>query len=145
MKTEFKAEYFVNEFGQVIYPGEEVFFMGTSRKITSMCKGVFNGVRYGDVSRTEHLKNPDGSYIYKEVEYYGRTVNRHVSKTTVTREVVSVSVTRYCGKKRLYERNELGKYEIRETDEDVYSTSTLKQKRVYKLSTELSMLAGKSF
>ena len=24
MKTEFKAEYFVNEFGQVIYPGEEV-------------------------------------------------------------------------------------------------------------------------
>lgn len=140
--TEFVAEAFTNEFGQVINPGDEVIFAGTSKKYTSISKGIFAGVRYADVRRTNYLKDENGKYIMEDYtdKWSGHTLQRYKTETTTTREVVAVRVEK-VNRGKIYKYID-GKY--KRTEEDQFGTSTLPLKRVYKIDTSLSALAGKS-
>lgn len=144
--TEFVEEAFVNEFGQKIEVGEEVLYAGSSYKSTKIGKGTFKGVRYADVVRTEYLKNPDGSYIQKEVkDRWGNAYKQYETKITKTREVVAVVVRSNRGKQYKWVDLPDGKRDYVKTDEDVFGTSTLLKKRVYKFSTPLNELTGTYF
>jgi hypothetical protein len=144
--TEFVEEAFVNEFGQKIEVGEEVLFAGSSWKRTSIGSGTFKGVRYADVRRTEYLRDENGKYIEEEhTDRWGQTYKRHKQETKTTREVVSVVVRSNRGKKYKWVDGPDGKRDYVKTDEDVYGTSILPLKRVYKLSTGLSEMSGKYF
>lgn len=144
--TEFVEEAFVNEFGQKIEPGEEVLYAGTSWKQTSIGKATFKGVRYGNVVRTEYFKDKNGSYIQEDfTDRWGNTYKRHKTETKITREVVSVVVRSNRGKKYKWVDLPNGKRDYVKTDEDVYGTSILPLKRVYKFNTSLSDMAGKRF
>lgn len=144
--TEFVEEAFVNEFGQKIEVGEEVIFAGSSWKQTKIGKGVFKGVRYGNVTRTEYLKDENGKYIQEDyTDSWGRTYKIHKSETKTTREVVATIVRANRGKKYQWVDLPEGKRDYVKTDEDVYGTSILKLKRVYKLTTGLKEMAGKRF
>jgi hypothetical protein len=46
-KADFRVEPFVNQFGQVLKPGDEVIYAGTGWKSTRFGKGKFAGVYYG--------------------------------------------------------------------------------------------------
>lgn len=48
----FSAEPFTNEFGQVIIPGDEVVYAGTSWHRTTMRKAIFEGVYWGKSYRS---------------------------------------------------------------------------------------------
>lgn len=143
--TEFVEEAFVNEFGQKIEVGEEVLYAGSSWKRTSIRQGTFKGVRYGNVSRTEYLKDENGDYI--KVDYtdsWGRTYKIHKSETKTTREVVATVVRSNRGKR--YKWIDIdGKRDYVKSDEDVYGTSILRLKRIYKYSTPLEALSGSVF
>ena len=143
--TEFVEEAFVNEFGQKIEVGEEVLYAGTSWKRTSIRKGVFKGVRYGNVTRTEYLKDENGNYI--KVDYtdsWGRTYKINKSETKTTREVVSTVIRGNRGKQYKWVDID-GKRAYVKSDEDVYGTSILRLNRIYKYSTPLEALSGSSF
>jgi hypothetical protein len=144
--TEFIEEAFVNEFGQKIEPGEEVLYAGSSWKRTHIGRATFKGVRYDNVLRTEYFKDENGSYIQEDfTDSWGRTYKRYKSETKTTREVVSVVVRSNRGKKYKWIDLPEGKRDYVKTDEDVYGTSILKLKRVYKYSTPLESLAGAYF
>lgn len=144
--TEFVEEAFVNEFGQKIEVGEEVIFAGTSQKSTSIGQGTFKGVRYGDVFRTEYFKDADGKYIQQEMtSWNGSKYFAPKHETKKTREVVSVVVRANRGKKWKYVNLPNGELSYVRSDEDVYGTSILHLKRVYKISTSLSEMVGKRF
>jgi hypothetical protein len=142
--SELVVEPFTNEFGQVINPGDEVIFAGTSWKRTSISKGIFGGVRYADVRRLRDVKDANGN-IVMEPNYWGTT--RPKRETYTTREVVAVRVEKVNrGYKYAYVTNpDTGKEVYKKTDEIVYGVSTLPLKRVYKMDTSMSALAGKSF
>lgn len=145
--TEFVEEAFVNEFGQKIEVGEEVLYVGSSRKRTSICRGVFKGVRYGNVIRTKYLKDENGNYIKEDYIDHrsGRTYQYNKTLTETTREVVAVVVRSNRGKKWKWVVLPEGKRDYVKTDEDIFGTSTLPLKRVYKLSTGLAAMTSKSF
>ena len=145
--SEFVEEAFVNEFGQKIEPGEEVIFAGSSWKSTSIRRGTFKGVRYDNVTRTESVKDEQGNFIKEDYvdRWSGRTYQRNKTETKTTREVVAVSVLVNRGKKRKWVTGANGKGAWVQTDEDVFGTSTLPLKRVYKYSTSLENMVGKSF
>ena len=138
------VEPWTNEFGQTINPGDEVIYAGTSWKRTTMRKGIFAGVRYGDVTKTRYLTDEQGRYIKEEV--IGRNGEpagwyRNKSVTETTRQVVSVRVDKVNrGSKWGYVD---GKYQ--KLDDVHYGTATLPLMRVYKLNTSLNDLAGHSF
>lgn len=144
--TEFVEEAFINEFGQKIEVGEEVLYAGSSRQSTRIRRGTFKGVRYANITRTEYLKNPDGSYIQYEVQDgYGRTYKRYETKTVTTREVVAAVVRSNRGKQYKWVDLPDGKRAYVKSDIDIFGTSTLLKKRVYKYSTGLVEMEGKSF
>lgn len=135
--SELVAEPFTNHIGQVINPGDEVIFAGTSWKQTRMRKGVFAGVRYADVRRYRPALDADGNPIMEE--RYGRKYQKN--EAYVTREVVAVRVDQVNrGHKYEYVN---GKYT--KTGEVRYGVSTLPLKRVYKIATSMASLEGKSF
>lgn len=141
--SELVVESWNNEFGQTINPGDEVIYAGTSWKRTTMRKGIFAGVRYGNVTRTNYLKDSDGNYIKEEKinSYNGKPYTVNKSERVTTREVVAVRVDKVKrGRKWGYVD---GKYQ--KLDEVLYSTATLPLMRVYKLNTSLDDLAGHSF
>jgi hypothetical protein len=145
--TEFVEEAFVNEFEQKIEPGEDVIYAGTSWKQTAIRKATFKGVRYANVTRTNYLKDADGNYIKEDYVdgWSGRTLQRHKTETKTSREVVSVVVRANRGKQYKWVDRPDGKRDYVKTDEDVFGTSILPLKRVYKYSTTLVDMAGKSF
>lgn len=144
--TEFVEEAFVNEFGQKIEVGEAVIFAGTSQKSTSISRGIFKGVRYGIVTKTEYFKDENGKYIQEDyTDKWGRTYKIHKHEIKKTREVVSVVVRSNRGKKWKWIDLPEGKRDYVKTDEDAYGTSTLHLKRVYKLTTGLEEMTGKRF
>jgi hypothetical protein len=145
--TEFVEEAYVNEFGQKIEPGEEILYAGSSQKSTSIRKAFFKGVRYADVTSHNYLKDENGNYIKEDYvdRWAGRTFQRHKTETKTTREVVSVVVRSNRGKQYKWTTGPDGKKAYVKTDEDVYGTSILPLKRIYKFSTNLSELAGQSF
>ncbi len=145
--TEFVEEAFVNEFGQKIEVGEEVLYAGSRIKETSINRGVFKGVRYGSVTRTKYLTDENGNYIKEDYidHWSGRTYQRNKTLTETTREVVAAVVRSNRGKKWKWVDLPEGKRDYVKTDEDVFGISTLPLKRVYKFSTGLAAMAGKSF
>lgn len=144
--TEFVEEAFENEFGQKIEPGEEVLYAGSSRKSTRIGKGTFKGVRYDNVIHTEYFPDENGKYIMEDfTDSWGRTYKRYKQKTHIKREVVAVVVRSNRGKKYQWVDLPDGKRDYVRTDEDVFGTSTLRLKRVYKFSTPLESLAGSYF
>lgn len=135
--SELVVESFTNEFGQVINPGDEVIFAGTSWKQTRIRKGVFAGVRYADVRRYRPAVDANGNPIMEE--RYGRQYQKNEVYTT--REVVAVRVDQVNrGHKYAYVN---GKYT--KTDDVQYGISTLPLKRVYKLDTSMATMAGQVF
>lgn len=135
--SELVVEPFTNEFGQVINPGDEVIFAGTSWKNTSIRKGVFAGVRYADVRRYRPAVDANGNPIMEE--RWGRQYQKNEMYTE--RAIVAVRVEQVNrGRKYAYVD---GKYT--KTDEIHYGVSTLPLKRVYKVDTSMAALAGKSF
>jgi hypothetical protein len=135
--SELVVEPWTNDIGQTINPGDEVIFAGTSWKQTYIRKGVFAGVRYADVTRTQYLKDENGNYIKEERTNAYNDTTYFVNKieTVTTREVVAVRVEKVNrGKKWIY--NDAGKYV--QSEEDVYGVSTLPLKRVYKIDTSLA-------
>jgi hypothetical protein len=145
--TEFVEEAYVNEFGQTIKPGEEILYAGSTRKSTSIRKAFFKGVRYANVTRHQYLKDENGNYIKEDYldKWSGRTLQRTKTETKTSREVVSVVVRANRGKQYKWTTGPDGKKAYVKTDEDVYGTSILPLKRVYKFSTNLSELVGQSF
>jgi hypothetical protein len=145
--TEFVAEAFTNEFGQTIQPGEDVLFAASSWKRTSIRKGKFKGVRYGDVFTTEYIKDAEGNYIKEEKTCWDGT-KLIVSKSEIkkSREVVSVVIEK-VNRGKVWKWVDLpdGKRDYIKTDEDVFGTSILQLKRVYKLETGLKDMAGVTF
>jgi hypothetical protein len=144
--TELVEEPFINEFGQKIEVGEEVVYAGSSWKRTNIRKGVFKGVRYANVTRSEYITDENGAYILEDFkDRWGSTYKRYKMLTKTQREIVSITVKSYAGKKYKYVKDENGTLSYVKTDEDLYRNSTLPLKRVYKFSTGLSEMAGKSF
>lgn len=144
--SEFVEEAFVDEFGEKLEVGEEVLYAASSWKTTSIRKGVLKGVRYDNVHRTKYHTDENGSYILEDyTDPWGRTYKIHKTETKTTREVVSVVVRSNRGKKYTWVDLPNGKRDYVKTDEDVYVTSTLALKRVYKYSTPLEALSGTSF
>jgi hypothetical protein len=141
--SELAIEPFTNEFGQVINPGDEVIFAGTSWKQTYIRKGVFAGVRYADVTRTHYLKDENGQYIKEERKnaYNGSTYFVNKTERVTTREVVAVRVEK-VNRGKVWKYID-GKYTM--TDEDVYGVSTLPLKRVYKMDTSMASMVNKTF
>lgn len=134
--SELVVESFTNELGQTIDPGDAVLFAGSSWSITSINKGTFAGVRYGNVTRYRVMKDADGNDVMHE--QYGRKYPKQ--ERYVTREVVNVRIENVPnGFKYEYVDNpETGKSEYTRTDEMTYRTSTLRLNRVYKLDTTLA-------
>jgi hypothetical protein len=136
MMSELVVEPWTNDIGQTINPGDEVIFAGTSWKQTYIRKGVFAGVRYDNVTRTNYLKDENGNYIKEERTnaYNGQTYFVNKSERVTSREVVAVRVEKVNrGKKWVYND---GKYV--KSEEDIYGVSTLPLKRVYKIDTSLA-------
>ena len=146
--TELVVEPWTNEFGQVINPGEEVIFAGTSWKRTSISKGIFAGARYANVTRTHYLKDENGNYIKEERKnaYNGSTYFVNKTESVTTREVVAVRVEKVNrGHKYKYWTDENGNYRAEKTDEIQYGVSTLPLKRVYKMDTSMASMVNKMF
>lgn len=145
--TDFVAEAFTNEFGQTIQPGDDVLFAGSSWKRTSIRRGKFKGVRYALVFRTEYIKDAEGKYIQEEKTAWNGTkyfVNK--SETKQSREVVAVVIEKVNrGKKWKWVDHPDGTKDYVKTDEDMFGTSILPLKRVYKLETGLKEMAGTVF
>jgi len=145
--TEFVEEAYVNEFGQKIEPGEEILYAGSSQKSTSIRKAFFKGVKYANVTRYHYIKDENGDYVKEDYfdRWSGKTLQRNKTEKKTTREVVSVVVRSNRGKQYKWQTGPDGKKAYVKTDEDVYGTSILPMKRVYKFSTNLSVLEGRSF
>ena len=146
--TELVVEPWTNEFGQVINPGDEVIFAGTSWKQTYIKKGIFAGVRYADVTRIHYIKDENGDYIKEERKnhYNGSTYFVNKTERVMSREVVAVRVEKVNrGYKYRYWTDENCKYRSEKTDEIHYGVSTLPLKRVYKMDTSMASMVNKSF
>lgn len=65
MASELRVENYVNSFGQVIKPGEEVVYAGTAWKSTTFRKAKFGGVYYNSV--TKRVKDNEGNWNYVTV------------------------------------------------------------------------------
>lgn len=141
--TELVVEPFTNEFGQVINPGDEVIFAGTSWKKTHVRKGIFGGVRYANVTRSFYIKDENGNYVKEDYidRWSGKTYQRNKVETKTSREVVAVRVEKVSrGHKYAYVDGKHTK-----TDEIQYGVSTLPLKRVYKMDTSMASMVNKSF
>jgi hypothetical protein len=141
MTSELVVESWTNDIGQTIHPGDEVIFVGSSRKNTSVSKGIFGGVYYANVTRTVYLKDENGNYIKEEKIHPYSKQPYLVNKTEriTTREVVAVRVERVNrGTKGIYEQDENGKFIYKKTDDIIWGVSTLPLKRVYKIATTLA-------
>jgi hypothetical protein len=144
--TEFVEEAFVNEFGQKIEPGEEVLYAGTSMKSTHIGRATFKGVRYANVTRHKYETDENGRYIQEDfTDSWGRTYKRNKHTVETSREVIAVVVRANRGKKYVWTTDIDGKQKYVKSDVDVFGTSTLPLKRVYKFNTSLSEMAGKRF
>lgn len=145
--SELVVEPFTNSFGQVIKPGDEIIFAGTGWKNTTIRKGVFGGVHYANVTRTQFIKDENGALVTEErTAYNGSKYIANKSESVTTREVVSVRVEQVNrGFKYDSGYDEDGKYFYKKTDQIRYGVSTLPLKRVYKLDTSFSEFAGQSF
>ena len=64
--TELVVEAFINKDGQVIEPGEQVLYIATANKTTMFRKAKFKGVKYGNVTRTEYLRDENGVQLKEE-------------------------------------------------------------------------------
>lgn len=140
--SELVVEPFTNEFGQVINPGDEVIFAGTSWKNTRIRKGVFAGVRYANVHRYRPAVDANGNPVMEE--RYGRQYQKNEMYTE--RAIVAVRVEQVNrGFKYESGYDENGKYFYKKTDEIQYGVSTLPLKRVYRVDTSMAALAGTYF
>ena len=141
--AELVVEPWTNEFGQVINPGDEVIFAGTSWKQTRIRKGIFGGVHYANVNRYRAVMDANGNPVMETNRWGGQSQK---SEHFTTREVVSVRVEKVNrGFKYESGYDENNKYFYKKTDEINYGVSTLPLKRVYKMDTSMADLAGKSF
>lgn len=77
------AKAYTNKFGQVIEPGEDIFFVGSSYKLTYVKKGTFEGV-YTEIRR-QPLVDENGRYKYDE--------NRRVIRGEPEEVVIAVGVS----------------------------------------------------
>jgi hypothetical protein len=142
--SELVVEPFVNEFGQVINPGDEIIFVGTSWKQTQIRKGVFGGVHYDMKYNSRDMKDADGNVVMETTPW---GVTRQKRENYLERGVVSVRVEKVNrGPKWGYVDNpETGKREYKKTGEIDYGISTLPLKRVYRMDTSLVDMTGKYF
>jgi hypothetical protein len=141
--SELVVEPWTNEFGQVINPGDQVIFAGTSWKNTSIRKGVFGGVRYANVTKYRRVVDADGNPVMETNRWGGQSQK---TEYYTERAVVAVRVEKVNrGFKYESGYDENGKYFYKKTDEINYGVSTLPLKRVYKMDTSMADLAGKSF
>ncbi len=142
--SELVVEPWTNEFGQVINPGDQVIFAGTSWKNTSIRKGVFGGVRYANVTKYRRVVDADGNPVMETNRWGGQSQK---TEYYTERAVVAVRVEQVNrGHKYAYVTNpDTGKQVYKKTDEINYGVSTLPLKRVYKMDTSMADLAGKSF
>lgn len=141
--AELVRESWTNEFGQVINPGDEVIFAGTSWKQTRIRKGIFGGVHWALVYKSREVKDADGNPVMEIAPWGGERVKR---ESYSERAVVSVRVEKVDrGFKYESGYDENNKYFYKKTDEIDYGVSTLPLKRVYKMDTSMADLAGKSF
>jgi hypothetical protein len=146
MITELVEEAYVNNLNQKIEVGEAVIYAGSSSKSTKIGSGTFKGVRYGNVTRYVYLKDENGDPIKEEKTSYNGTkylTNKVEVKTT--REVVAVVIRSNQGKKWVWKENSDGTGKYEKSDEDVFGTSTLPLKRIYKEDTPLSAMVGTWF
>jgi hypothetical protein len=141
--SELVIEPFTNEFGQVINPGDEVIYAGTSWKNTTIRKGVFAGVRYDNVIKYRRIVDADGNPVM-ETDRWG--VTRQKTEYYTERAIVAVRVDKVNrGHKYGYVTDPLTKKRVYKKLEEVrYSSATLPYKRVYKLDTPLASLVGNS-
>jgi hypothetical protein len=146
MATEFVEESYVNDMGQKIEIGEKVLYAGTSAKSTKIGSGTFKGVRYGNITRYVYPKDENGKNIKEEItDRFGRTYARNKVITQTTREVVAVVIKSNQGKKWVWKEKSDGTREYEKSDENVFGTSVLPLKRVYKEDTPLSAMVGTWF
>ena len=138
--SEFVIEPWTNDIGQIINPGDEVIFAGTSWKQTHIRKGIFGGVRYANVTRSFYVKDENGNNIKEDyVDRWGKTYQRNKMERKTTREVVAVRVEKVSrGFKYGWVENEKGERVYGQTNEVQYGISTLPLKRVYKVDTSMA-------
>lgn len=120
--SEFIAEAFTNDLGQVIQPGEDVLYIGTWTRTVKIKNGKFGGVFYGD----RYVA------IYDENNKY---VGRELKKVVTGVKITDVETTRF-------------KYDYKThsgVHEDVITSAFLPLKRVYKIDTPMKEFAGKAF
>jgi hypothetical protein len=146
MTTELIEEAYVNDLNQKIEVGEAIIYAGSSSKSTKIGSGTFKGVRYGNVTRYVYLKDENGKNIKEEsTDRSGRTYTRNKFIMNTTREVVAVVIRSNQGKKWVWKENSDGTGKYEKSDEDVFGTSILPLKRVYKEDTPLSAMIGTWF
>ena len=132
--SDFYAEPYENEFGQVIKPGDEVVFVATSWQ-TKIKKGIFRGVFKGNQARYVPKRDESGALITEEVRLWnGHTIQQVINERVeeyVTKSVSVSSPGRKWDGKEYVDSNDV--------------KSTLLKKRVFKIDTSLSDLNGKVF
>ena len=131
--TNFKAESFVNSFGQVINPGDDIIYAGTSWKSTTFRRGKFAGSYYGTVSRRIYQKDNDGNLVRDEHGY---------AKSDIVREYVPIAskIEHVQDKKWVYDL-----VKKQGNREPCIRTARLPLKRVFKLDTKISDMENTSF
>lgn len=141
--SELVVEPWTNEFGQVINPGDQVIFAGTSWKNTSIRKGVFGGVRYDTVTKHRRVVDADGNPVMETNRWGGESqkIEYYTERAVVAVRVEQVN----RGFKYESGYDENNKYFYKKTDEINYGVSTLPLMRVYKMDTSMADLAGMSF
>ena len=132
--SDFYAEPYENEFGQVIKPGDEVVFVASSWK-TKIKKGIFRGVFKGNQVRYVPKRDENGAFITEEVRLWnGHTIQQVINERVeeyVTKSVSVSSPRRKWNGSEYVDSNDI--------------KSTLLKKRVFKIDTSLSDLNGKVF
>lgn len=117
--SEFVAESFTNEFGQVINPGDEVVYAGVSYKSTRFNRGTFDGV----------YKEQRRNYDYKTRSY-----------GDVEEIITAVRVGGVEDRRWFYDE------ETKKSGwKPVVRKAILPLKRVFKLDTNITEMIGKSF
>lgn len=127
--SELKIVPFTNDFGQVINPGEDIVYAGTSWKSTHFNKGKFGGVYYKDVTRSVPKKNEDGTYVLNDRGY-------RVYDYVKSNEPVAVRVNEVPDKRWSREKKEMV---------DVMRCAILPLMRVFRLDTSVKELTGSRF
>lgn len=128
--SDFKVEAYKNEFGQVINPGDDVIYAGTSYKSTTLRAGKFAGVYYDNVRKSIPRVDENGKQVKNERGYaVWDTVSEY---TPVAVKVTDVIDKYFDYTKKKYVEGKRPKPAI------------LPYMRVYRLDTPLTQLAGKS-